>query len=715
MTAKSSFGQWLKQRRKTLDLTQEDLAVRIGCAVSTLYKIEAHERRPSKQIAELIAKHVNIPAAERALFVQFARTGSAESAAPWGTPFHASTNLPLQPTPLIGRDPEVSSLRKRLLQRESRLLTLIGAPGIGKTRLAQQVAADALDDFSDGVFFVALAAITDANLVSSVIANLLGILDVGPQTPLERLKAFLRGKQTLLVLDNFEQILAAAAIIADLLAACPWLKILATSRAPLRLRHEQQIPVSPLAMPDLTHLPDVDKLPDYSAVTLFLERAQTVQPDFLLTSENAPVVAAICTRLDGLPLAIELISARIKVLPPAALLERLHGRLMLQSDGLHDFEPRHRTLNAAIDWSYQLLAAEEQALFRHLGIFVGGWTLEAADAVCGKDLNLNLLDGMTSLLDKNLVKQDTRSDGEPRYMMLETIREYALEQLTASGELKALQRQHADYFIRLADTADKGMMGPQQKLWWDRVEADLANFRAVLGWSETGNIREEGKRMAVALGEFWARRGYLREGRSWIAAQLARQEQNTANRQLSAEERAHRAETLNWLAASNHMISASDMTESYYAESVALFRELGDKSGLAEVLADFGIFFQIRGDYELASTLIEESLSLRREIGHTRGIAASLDFLGTVTYRRGDIQPASALWEESLMRMRAENDPWRTAMVLAHVATGALEQGNYERAKTHLIESLTTLRELDERWQTAQTVEMCACLVAVQG
>jgi transcriptional regulator with XRE-family HTH domain len=355
MIAKTSFGQWLKQRRKALDITCEDLAQSIGCAAVTLYKIESDVRRPSKQIAELLAEFLNIPADERTAFVEFARTEAAELAAPWGTPFHPPTNLPAQPTPLIGRDADVAALRKRLLQHQSRLLTLTGPPGIGKTRLALQVAAQVLDDFADGVFLIALAPISDAHLVPTAIANTLGVPEIGPQTPLERLIAFLRDKQTLLVLDNFEQILAAATHIAELLAACPWLKILVTSRAPLRIRQERQMPVSPLALPDLARLPDVETVTGYSAVALFLERAQAVKPDFSLTPENAPTIATICARLDGLPLAIELISARVKLLPPAALLERLHGRLMLQSDGLYDLEPRHRTLNAAIDWSYQLL------------------------------------------------------------------------------------------------------------------------------------------------------------------------------------------------------------------------------------------------------------------------------------------------------------------------------------------------------------------------
>ena len=301
MAAKTSFGQWLKQRRKTLDITQEELAQRIGCSTSILYKIEADERRPSKQIAALLAEFLNIPDDEHTAFAQFARAEAVGSAAPWGIAFRPPSNLPTQPSVLIGREADVAALRKRLLQSECRLLTLIGPPGIGKTRLAHQVAVQMLDDFADGVFLISLAPISDAHLVSTTIANTLGVPDVGPQTPLERLKAFLRDKQILLLLDNFEQILAAAPHMAELLAVCPWLKLLVTSRAPLRIRQERQSPVSPLAVPDLARVPDVEGVTHYSAVTLFMERAQAVKPDFALTKENAPTIVGICARLDGFP------------------------------------------------------------------------------------------------------------------------------------------------------------------------------------------------------------------------------------------------------------------------------------------------------------------------------------------------------------------------------------------------------------------------------
>ncbi len=705
MTVKTSFGQWLKQRRKVLDLTREDLAGRIGCAAVTLRKIEADERRPSKQIAELLAEFLNIPSHEHAAFVRFARAEPAESDAPWGTPFHPPTNLPTQPTLLIGREEAVADLRKRLLQPESRMLTLSGPPGIGKTRLGLQVAAQLLDDFSDGVFYIGLASIRDVNLIPTTIASILSIPEGGPQTPLERLKAFLRDKQILLVLDNFEQILAAAPQIAELLAACPSLKLLVTSRAPLRIRYERQIPVSPLAVPDLAHLPDLDRLSQYSAMILFIERAQAVKPDFLLTQENAATVAAICTRLDGLPLAIELISARVKLLSPMALLERLHGRLMLQSDGLRDIEPRHRTLNTAIDWSFQLLSFEEQILFRRLSVFVGGWMLDAAEAVCMETLSLNLLDALSSLLDKNLVKHDTRLGGEPRFMMLETIREYALERLAASGEHKMLLRRHAAYFVTLAEAAQPILTKPQQGLLWDRMEVEHPNFRAALEWGEMG------LRLAVALTVFWFRRGHISEGSGWLISTLERPELGSSQETYLT----HKASALEWLGDFSVFQGNFDISQQRYEESLALYRALGNKDGVARVLGNFGISAEMRGDHERAIALMQESLSLFRELGNKIGIAWDLFFMGQPAYTHGQIEQAGAMFEESVMLFREVDDTWGIASVLFRLAMVAVDKGDYRQAGAYLAESLVRLQELGERWQIVNTLEVFACLAAAEG
>ena len=589
MTIKTSFGQWLKQRRKALDLTREDLAKQIGCAAVTIYKIESDERRPSKQIAELLSEYLNITPAERATFINFARTEASELADPWGTPFHPPSNLPTPPTVLIGREEEVAAICKRLLRDDSHLLTLLGPPGIGKTRLALQVATEVLDDFSDGVFFVPLATITDSNLVLTTIVTTLGMPENGPQKPSERLKAFLAEKQILLLLDNFEQILATAPQIAELLAVCPLLKILITSRAPLRIRPERQFSVSPLEIPDLTHLPDVESISQYSAVALFIERAQAVQSDFMLTRENSLTISTICMRLDGLPLAIELISARVKLLSPASLLERLHGRLILQSDGLRDIEPRHRTLNAAIDWSYQLLNVEEQRLFRQLGVFVGGWTMEAAESIHVENTNLNVLDGLASLLDKNLVRRDTTPDGAPRFMMLGTIREYALQQLVASSELEAAQQRHVDYFMTMAEEAEEHAFGREQIAWFDRLEIEWDNLQAALTFSQES---ETGMRLGAALGWFFSERAHFNEGFDWLKRMLKANPDAPSSLHAKA---LYTAGVLALYAGNGHL------TQTLCEQALTMARATNDRWNIAWSLSHLGNYAQENLDQKIAT------------------------------------------------------------------------------------------------------------------
>ncbi len=710
MTAETSFGQWLRQRRKALDLTREQLAQRVSCAVVTITKLEAGERRPSRQIAELLAEHLNIPTDQRPAFVSFARGEATDSATPWGTPFHPLTNLSPQLTALIGREADVTAIRKRLLQSESRLLTLVGPPGVGKTRLALQVAADVLDAFVDGVFVVALAPISDATLLPATIASTLGVQESGQQTPLERLKLYLRDRHMLLVLDNFEQILPAAPLLAELLTVCPSLKILVTSRAPLRIRPERQFPVSPLALPDLEHLPDVQTVSGYASITLFLERAQAVKPDFALTQESAPTVAALCTRLDGLPLAIELISARIKLLPPLALLERLYGRLMLQSDGLRDIEPRHRTLNNAIEWSYHLLNAEEQTLFRRLGVFVGGWTLDTAEAVCLDTLRVNILDGLASLLDKNLIKQEAMSEGEPRFGMLETIREYALERLASNGELESLQQRHADYFLSLIAPPIRAIQ-PKYKDRWDELEVEHPNLRAALTWSLKAEDQETGLRLALGLFQFWRARGHMSEGRHWFTRLLALPEKRIPPAQPNRIRRGWALECLGLLCIFQ---SDLDAAEPAFGQSLALFRELEDSVGIAELLGDHGYLFEGRGDYERANAYYQESLLLLREIGKPDSISVALFLLGVLTHARGELRQARAYLEESLAILGEVKDSYVRSSVLSALARIELEQGNYAQSRINLVESVTNLWNMDERWRILPALELFAFLMEAE-
>jgi predicted ATPase len=406
-----------------------------------------------------------------------------------------------------------------------RLLTLTGPGGTGKTRLSLQVAADALDDFDDGVFFVPLAPVADPSILVSTIAQVLGLREAAGRPMLESLQEYLTNKRLLLVLDNFEHLVTAAAGVGDLLAAVPSLKVLVTSRAVLRLYGEHEYQVPPLRLPDPEHLPTLERLTQYEAVRLFIERAQAVQADFAVTNENAPAVAAVCHRLDGLPLAIELAAARIRLLPPRAMLARLEHRLALLTGGARNLPARQQTLRGAMAWSYELLAPDAQSLFCQLAVFVGGCTLEAAEAVCEPPDGsaLDLLDGLDTLVTNSLVRHEAAADdATPRFTMLETVREYARERLAERREAAVLPRRHAAYYLTLAEQAAGQVFGAGQDVWLGRLEAEHGNLRAALEWTlATPDEGETAVRLGAALWPFWYVRGYLSEGRERLNAALA--------------------------------------------------------------------------------------------------------------------------------------------------------------------------------------------------
>jgi predicted ATPase len=423
---------------------------------------------------------------------------------PLRTLLASSHNLPPQPTPFVGREREIAAVRRRLLEPDVRLLTLTGVGGTGKTRLAIRVASELQDVFADGVYFVNLAPICDASLVVPAIAQTLSVREPGSPFALEALTSYLRDRHLLLLLDNFEQVTAAAPLIAELLATTRQLKVIVTSREVLHLAGEYEFPVPPLELPDLKQLPALHAISQYEAVALFIQRAQAVKPDFLVTNANAPAVAEICIRLDGLPLAIELAAARSKVLPPHALLERLNSRLKVLTGGARDLPPRQQTLRGAIDWSYDLLDQSERAFFRQLSVFVGGCTLEAVEAVCAIDGDpaFDVLNGMQSLLDKSLVRQLDDPAGEPRFAMLDTVREYAFERLQASSEFEELRRRHAMYYVRHAEASKPATDGADLAAWLHYLEPELANLRAALDWMLGRSETELALRLFATLQPF---------------------------------------------------------------------------------------------------------------------------------------------------------------------------------------------------------------------
>ena len=445
-------------------------------------------------------------------------------------------NLPSQTTPLVGREREVAAAQEQLLDPDVRLLTLTGPGGTGKTRLAVQVAAEALQQFADGVCFVPLASIADAALVPTAIAQSLGILQAAARQLLETLIDYLRDRQLLLCLDNFEHLPAAAPFLSELLEHCPRLKLLLTSRAVLHIAGERDFLVPPLGVPAREPLPPVEHLTQYEAVRLFVERAQAVKADFAVTGNSGRAVVEICQRLDGLSLGIELAAARVRLLPPEVMLVRMDRRLPLLTGGPRDLPFRHQTLRGAIAWSYDLLIEAEQTLFRRLPVFAGGCTLEAAEAICGgwetgissqaprgiesplPDARMlspiDVLDGAASLLDKSLLREEQSARCEPRLLMLETIREYGLEQLEASSEAAEVRRRHAVYYLQLAEAAAPKLHGPEQVDWLDRLEAEHDNLGAVQAWTQAQpRGREQALRLASALLWFWLVRGYYAEGR----------------------------------------------------------------------------------------------------------------------------------------------------------------------------------------------------------
>jgi predicted ATPase len=502
------------------------------------------------------------------------------------TPLH---NLPVQLTSLIGREQEVAAACALLRRSDVRFLTLTGTGGVGKTRLGLQVATDLLHDFPDGICLVLLAPISDPDLVIPTIAQTLGVKEVGTRSLLELLKAHLQNKHLLLFLDNFEQVLSAAPTLTGLLETCPSLKVLVTSREVLRLRGEHEYPVPPLAIPELQQQISSERMNQYAAVALFLQRGQAVKPDFHLTEANAGAIAAICARLDGLPLALELAAARLKHLPVQALLARLEHRLLVLTQGPRDVHARQQTLRNTLQWSYDLLSAQEQRLFRRLSVFVGGCTLEAIEALytaLGGE-TIHVFDAVTSLIDKSLVQrseQEGEGGEEPRFMMLETIREYGLERLATGKESEATRNAHMAYYLQLAEEAAQHWLGPQQSAWFDRLEWEQDNLRAALHWLlERGAQKESVElalRLGIALWYFWLSRFHRSEGRTFLERALARSQGVTV---------AVRAKAL-WSAGNlAGYLGDFDRGEAMCRESLVLFREVRDTAGVGRALFHLGI------------------------------------------------------------------------------------------------------------------------------
>jgi predicted ATPase len=606
-----------------------------------------------------------------------------------------------------------------LLRQEGvRLLTLTGPGGVGKTRLALKAAASMRLTLADGIAVVPLEAIRDPAQVLPAIARAVGVREDGGRTLEPALHEHLRSRQMVLVLDNFEQVRAAAPAIADLLAACSQLRLLVTSRVPLHVQGEQELVVLPLEVPEAGRPIGPEQAVGYPAVALFTQRAQQVKPDFALNASTVEAVAEICRQLDGLPLALELAAPWVKLFTPAALRRRLQRRLPLLAGGPQDVPARLRTMRDAIAWSEELLTADERVLFRRLAVFSGGWTLGAA-VMCAQGVThgtvpdeqsaSDVLLGLAGLADKSLLRVVERDDGEPRFSMLETIREYALERLEESGESREVRQWHANFFAALAGAAESELGGPQQAQWLARLEEEHDNLRSALAWTQASGATAIRFQLVGSLALFWRIRGHLTEGRQWLAGLLDRPPGVGDSSEALAAARAKALIGAGVLAdAQGDYLGAAAL----YEECVALRRKLGDKSGIAAALSNLAIAVWLQGNHRRAMTLYEEALALKRELGDPAGIAASLNNLGSVAHQLGDYPRATALLEEGLALWRQAGHTRGIATTLVNLATMAGAQGDYARATALFQESLTLGLQLGARVTIAEGLEGLATVDA---
>ena len=638
---------------------------------------------------------------------RFAFDLATEGGDPPAMPHAHWHNLPERITSLIGRERETADVEKALAI--ARLLTVVGVGGIGKTRLALQVATDVLDDFAEGVWFVELATLNDPRLVPKAVAGALGIKERGPSLA-DTLLGEIGHRALLLVLDNCEHLIESAAqLCQSLLASCPNIRILATSREMLRVPGESTYRVPSLATPDPRSSSSADDVARYPAVQLLVDRALAVKPSFGVNAANATAIASVCSHLDGIPLAIELAAARLRSMSIEEVNERLDHRFHLLTGGLRTAVPRQRTLRATIDWSHELLHEAEQALFRRLAVFTGGWTLQAAEYVCaGNGVDAwQVLDLLESLVDKNLALADER-DGATRYGLLETVREYALERLRDRNEETCVQQRHLACFLTLAEEAEPQLYGAEQQTWLDRLDREHDNLRSALARSlQRADDTVSGLRLAGALGNFWWMRGYLAEGRRWLCGLL----------DAASDAQPARVRVKALRAAAGIALGQADYAaaRALHEEGLAISRVLGDREGIASSLIGMGycICTEYQADSNAATAIFEESLVICRELGDRRGVAMTLNGLGVVALlTERDYAAARARYEEALAIFVALGDRHGAGYALTGLGNVALNQDDYAAAKSRYEEALTLARELGDRRGIAESLDGLAVVAS---
>jgi predicted ATPase/class 3 adenylate cyclase len=614
-------------------------------------------------------------------------------------------NLPLQLTAFVGRQKEIAHACDILSESETRLLTLTGPGGVGKTRLSLQVAEEFLDEYSDGVFFVELQHVSTADLVMTKVASTLGLLETAKRPVGEILQDYLRERQMLLVLDNFEHVVAAAPRLAALLAACPRLKILVSSRVVLHIAGERQLAVPPLELPDPNVSLSMTNVISCDAIQLFVERARRVKPTFEMSAIDAAAVAQICRRVDGLPLAIELAAARVKIFSTSALLARMSKPLEMLSGGPCDLPTRQKTMRQAIAWSYDLLDDEEKSLLRRLAVFVGGAPLGGVEAVIGEaddQKGADTLGGLASLLDKSLLRRDeTNEEDEPRFTMLETIREFALERLIESGEAPTFYRRHADYYRILAQRAERGLTGRQQATWLRRLQKEVDNIWGALTWLIERRAADDGLSLAAPLSRFWRAHGFITEARSRLATLLSMPD-------ISNEKaRAKALHAAGWLAREQaDYVEARSLDE----QSLELYRKLKEPYGIGWALIDLAFVARYEADYPRARKFLDESLPLVREVQDLEGTAVALASLGLIARDEGDAATAEAYLQDSLAVWQELGDPIGTGWTLTSLGIVARADGRRDAARTRLERALALWREIGDRQNAANVLGTLATL-----
>jgi non-specific serine/threonine protein kinase len=618
-------------------------------------------------------------------------------------------NLPVWPTPLIGRENDLAKVREQLLRPTVRLLTVTGEGGIGKTRFALQLAADLLDSFENGVYFVALTGLEEPTEVPLAIARTLGVPDSGEQPVMVGLRDYLRSRIMLLVLDNFEHVISAARSVAELLAACPWLKILVTSREALRIQGEHEFLVPPLQVPGPRDWHSLERLTQYEAVALFIQRAQAVRPDFNVTNENAPAVAEICHRVDGLPLAIELVAAHARIMSTRELLAWITTRLRHLGGGPRDVPVAKQTLWRTIYWSYDLLSKQEQSLFRRLSAFAGGFTLKTAEEVCNAlgEFDADLFTGVSALTDRSLVRREVSGEAETRFRMLTPIREFGLERLVESGEAAGTQRQLALYFLGLAEQAEPYLRGHEQDSWLNRLELEFDNVREALAYFASKQDVPRGLRMVGALHWCWWARGYLHEGQRWCGTMLT----------LPGADARTRARAKALSGAGYLASGRGDHTQAIILleESLGIYRELGDRSGIAWTTAYLAAANFRRGDDLAARKLGNESLEVFHDIGDAEGTAITMSHLAITVQSAGDHERASELFDEALGLARRLGDRDNVSRCLLGLGFSTLfNRRETDAAYRHFVEGLRVAATLRQPFHIVYGLDGLACVANVR-